>query len=106
MAPYMTPWSVMARAGISSLAAASTSGWMRLAPSSSENSVWLCRWTKVLGAYGIVWFGCGGPRDSLLGAGPGLCMLLVRLRIADARVDGGRVDDPRRAHRLWRRDQN
>src|SRR5260221_7046903 len=55
MAPYMTPWSVMASAGISSLAAASTSGWMRLAPSSSEYSVWLWRWTKVLGACGIVW---------------------------------------------------
>src|SRR2546429_8520453 len=36
---------------------------MRLAPSSSENSVWLCRWTKVSGACGIV-VGLGGHPDS------------------------------------------
>src|SRR5450759_5772768 len=60
MAPYITPWSVMAKAGISSFAAVSTSAWMRLAPSSSEYSVWLCRWMKVLGACGIVWLWVGG----------------------------------------------
>src|ERR1700686_2950362 len=55
MAPYITPWSVMASAGISSSAARLTSAGMRLAPSSSEYSVWLCRWMKVFGACGIVW---------------------------------------------------
>src|SRR6185295_4019714 len=56
MAPYMTPWSVIPSAGISSSAARATKAGMRLAPSSSEYSVWLWRWTKVLGACGIVWW--------------------------------------------------
>src|SRR5260370_4410598 len=55
MAPYITPWSVRASAGISSSAARLTMAGMRLAPSSSEYSVWLWRWTKVLGACCIVW---------------------------------------------------
>src|SRR5579863_2592182 len=54
MAPYITPWSVIASAGMSSSAARATMAGMRLAPSSSEYSVWLWRWTKVLGACGIV----------------------------------------------------
>src|ERR1700757_5085459 len=67
MAPYMTPWSVRPIAGISSSAARATIAWMRLAPSSSEYSVWLWRWTKVFGACGIVLVRVGGdPGDSLL----------------------------------------
>src|SRR5579884_3486293 len=54
MTPYITPWSVRATAGISSSAARDTSRGMRLAPSSSENSVWLWRWTKVWGALGMI----------------------------------------------------
>src|SRR5256885_2488424 len=65
MAPYMTPWSVMPRAGISSSAARATRAGMRLAPSSSEYSVWLWRWTKVSGACGIVLAGLADPSDSL-----------------------------------------
>src|SRR3979411_3101849 len=62
----MTPWSVIPSAGISSCAARSTSLGMRLAPSSSEYSVWLCRWAKVLGACGIVWLlGVADPGDML-----------------------------------------
>src|SRR5215510_4571053 len=53
IAPYIAPWSVMARAGISSSAARATMALIRLAPSSSENSVWLWRWTNVSGACGI-----------------------------------------------------
>src|SRR5215510_11002362 len=53
MAPYIAPWSVMARAGIPSSAARATMALIRLAPSSSENSVWLWRWTNVSGACGI-----------------------------------------------------
>src|SRR5262245_23866983 len=68
MAPYITPWSVRARAGISSSAARATIALMRLAPSSSENSVWLWRWTKVSGACGIG-VGGGGPSDSSGAAG-------------------------------------
>src|SRR5919202_4752806 len=43
----MTPWSVMAQAGISAAAAASNMSPMRLAPSSIEYSLWACRWTKI-----------------------------------------------------------
>src|SRR5258708_5244613 len=50
----MTPWSVRASAGISSSAALATIPWMRLAPSSSENSVWLWGWNELSGAGGIV----------------------------------------------------
>jgi len=42
----MLPWSVMARAGWPSAFAAATASPTRAAPSSIENSVWLCRWTK------------------------------------------------------------
>src|SRR5690349_15976901 len=65
MAPYMTPWSVRPMAGIPSSAARATIVGMRLAPSSSEYSVWLWRWTKVSGACGIVWLGLAVPPDSL-----------------------------------------
>src|ERR671937_477186 len=62
----MTPWSVRPMAGISSSAARWTMAGMRLAPSRSEYSVWLWRWTKVLGVCGIVWIRAGGdPVDSL-----------------------------------------
>src|SRR5207248_711534 len=65
----MTPWSVSPIAGIPSSAARDTIAGMRLAPSSSEYSVWLWRWTKVSGACGIVWIlGVAAPPDSLLGA--------------------------------------
>src|SRR5579863_5144275 len=65
MAPYITPWSVIASAGMSSSAARATRAGMRLAPSSSEYSVWLWRWTNVLGACGIVLAGLADPADSL-----------------------------------------
>src|SRR6516165_543976 len=39
----MFPWSVMPRAGCPSAAAAATSSPTRAAPSSMENSVWVCR---------------------------------------------------------------
>src|SRR5437764_5392805 len=52
-------------AGISSSAARRTIAGMRLAPSSSEYSVWLWRWTKVSGACGILWTGLADPSDSL-----------------------------------------
>src|SRR5213594_481541 len=70
MAPYMTPWSVRPIAGISSSSARWTIAPMRLAPSSSEYSVWLWRWTKVFGACGIVLARVGGtPPASLLCTG-------------------------------------
>src|SRR5215471_17841561 len=69
MAPYITPWSVRASAGISSSAARATIALMRLAPSSSENSVWLCRWTKVSGACGIAMGGVVGLQILALPAG-------------------------------------
>src|SRR5215472_16671514 len=50
----------MARAGISSSAALATMALIRLAPSSSENSVWLWRRTNVSGACGIVVDGMAG----------------------------------------------
>src|SRR6266513_3807550 len=50
----MPPWSVRPIAGISSSAARCTMAAMRLAPSSSEYSVWLWRWTKVFGACDIL----------------------------------------------------
>src|SRR5437660_545106 len=43
----MAPWSVMARAGMPSSAARSNSAGIRDAPSSSEYSVCVCRWTKL-----------------------------------------------------------
>src|SRR5450759_5086267 len=73
MAPYIAPWSVTARAGISSSAARATRAGMRLAPSSSEYSVWLCRWTKVSGACGIVLAGSGGT--------PGVVYLALGLEL-------------------------
>src|SRR5438270_13828866 len=70
MAPYLTPWSVRASAGISSSAARRTMAAIRLAPSSSENSVWLWRWTKLSGAFighvaSLAWSG-GLPRGAIL----------------------------------------
>jgi N-acetylglutamate synthase-like GNAT family acetyltransferase len=76
----MTPWSVRAIAGISSSAALATIVGMRLAPSSSEYSVWLWRWTKVFGACGIVLIvGVADPADSLLA--------YVPVTIRDATLD-------------------
>jgi hypothetical protein len=43
----MTPWSVIAQAGIPAAAAASNMSPTRLAPSSIEYSLWACRWTKL-----------------------------------------------------------
>src|SRR5688572_4949685 len=45
----MTPWSVIASAGICSSAALAMSPSTRLAPSSIEYSVWVWRWTKESG---------------------------------------------------------
>src|SRR5215213_551526 len=42
----MLPWSVMPRAGCPSATAAATASPTRLAPSSIENSVWVCRWVN------------------------------------------------------------
>lgn len=47
-APNIDPWSVRAIAGIPWETARATIRSMRAAPSSSENSLWLCRWTKPL----------------------------------------------------------
>src|SRR6202140_2477273 len=112
MAPYITPWAVMGRAGISSFAAVSTNAWMRLAPSSSEYSVWLCRWMKVFGACGIVWIGCGGPRDKSKGdlplhspVGPGV-ELAPRSRGATKRAQMAlpKAWDPIKWHKWLRGD--
>src|SRR5215472_2010752 len=64
----MTPWSVRPMAGISSSAARATMAGMRLAPSSSEYSVWLWRWTKLFGACGILEFRVGGAPGTSLSA--------------------------------------
>src|SRR2546426_4120098 len=78
----MTPWSVRASAGIPSSAARPTMASIRLAPSRSENSVWLWRWTKLSGACGITLAGVAGsptgilplpPRAEGLGWGPNGC---------------------------------
>src|ERR671933_352483 len=44
MAPNITPWSVSARLVMPCAAAAAISGSTRARPSSSEYSVWQCRW--------------------------------------------------------------
>src|SRR2546426_9445755 len=46
MAPNITPWSVSARLVMPCAAAASISGSTRARPSSSEYSVWQCRWVN------------------------------------------------------------
>src|SRR5437879_2638587 len=63
----MTPWSVSASAGIPSSAALPTMASIRLAPSRSENSVWLWRWTKVSGARGIALAGVAGSPTGIVG---------------------------------------
>src|ERR1700690_2868389 len=47
-APNITPWSVSATPGAPSVYAFSHSESTRHAPSSSEYSLWTCRWTKEL----------------------------------------------------------
>ncbi len=42
----MLPWSVMPSAGWPSATAAATRSFTRAAPSSIENSVWVCRWVN------------------------------------------------------------
>src|SRR5262245_40941786 len=42
----MLPWSVIASPGCPSSATLATASTTRAAPSSIENSVWLCRWTN------------------------------------------------------------
>ena len=55
----MLPWSVSAMAGMSNSAARLAMALAFMAPSSSEKSEWLCRWTKVSGntvlMYAIRW---------------------------------------------------
>ena len=41
-------WSVMATAGMPSSTARLTISWIRVAPSSIEKTVWLCRWTNAM----------------------------------------------------------
>ena len=55
-APYMVPWSVSASAGISSSWARVIRSLSRFAPSRSENSEWVWRWTKDIrsGAMGVL----------------------------------------------------
>src|SRR5438552_426012 len=45
-APNMLPWSVIAQAGIPAARTRGSSSLILLAPSSSENCVWRCRWTN------------------------------------------------------------
>ena len=47
-APYILPWSVIARAGMPSSFARFTICEIRAAPSSKLYSVWTCKWTKLL----------------------------------------------------------
>src|SRR5579871_3484962 len=94
----MTPWSVRAIAGISSSAARATMAGMRLAPSSSEYSVWLWRWTKLFGACGIVLVGLAetprlvyppGRRPPVCGR-PGLDVDVRLRRVRQRHQLGGR----------------
>src|SRR5439155_27335795 len=48
-APNMLPWSVTAHAGIPAARTRGISSLILLAPSSSENCVWRCRWTNDIG---------------------------------------------------------
>jgi hypothetical protein len=59
----MQPWSVSASAGISYSCARFSRSPMRFAPSSSEYSLWVCRWTKDIYAL--------SPRVKPLPSGPG-----------------------------------
>src|SRR5579864_6621957 len=80
----MTPWSVSAIAGMPNSAAFATISVVRQAPSSSEYSLWACKWTKLPGMKPIL----------QAQAGPNVCLsahLLSLLRGAvDALANGRR----------------
>src|SRR5579872_252512 len=80
----MTPWSVSAIAGMPNSAALATISVVRQAPSSSEYSLWACKWTKLPGMEPIL----------QAQAGPNVCLsahLLSLLRDAvDALANGRR----------------
>src|SRR5688500_13834117 len=64
----MTPWSVSPRAGMSSSAARAASLSILQAPSSSEYSLWTCRWATVP----LTWPSC--QRDQMATRGePATC---------------------------------
>src|SRR5437764_5412731 len=75
MAPNITPWSVSARLVMPCAAAASISGSTRARPSSSEYSVWQCRWVY-----------SGEAIDLMLPEARGMVAALVN---DDGRPDGG-----------------
>ena len=83
--PDMTPWSVTATAGMSSSAARRTMSLMWVSPSSSEYSVWLCKWTNaIVSPFDKV----GGARISVVVWLCALCrVMLGRKRAADASPD-------------------
>ena len=61
----MLPWSVIPRAGCPSATAAWTRSLTRAAPSSIENSVWVCRWVNDRVANGLLPSSDGGCRDAV-----------------------------------------
>ena len=82
--PDMTPWSVTATAGMSSSAARRTMSLIWVSPSSSEYSVWLCKWTNaIVSPFDKV----GGARISVVVWLCALCrVMLGRKRAADVRT--------------------
>ena len=74
-APFMTPWSVSARAGWPNSAARAARASILQAPSSSEYSEWTWRWQQPadtgLGMLGAGSDGVGGPGDADLPEGAG-----------------------------------
>src|ERR687897_1164097 len=95
-APFITPWSVSPRAGIPSSAARAAIRSILHAPSSSEYSLWTCRWTacpalEVIGIGARLPAGADGapgPRADQRGACGSRCAPSANAGRLDALHDG------------------